>query len=126
MSKVISGIVLISLNKCSRITNDNTVLITYDITSLYTSVPHNYGIWAISYWIDIYNETIDRRFSKEFVINPIQAGVSWNHIGWWGGTLCPPPFLLYFLSNHRQTWHGSTIAQNLSKTVIVNSTVTSL
>ena len=59
-------------------------------------------------------------------INPIQAGVFWNHIGWGGGTLCPPLFLLYLSSNYHQTWHASTMALNLSKTVIVKSIVMSL
>ena len=56
------------------------------------------------------------------IINPIQAGVFWNHIGW-GEHISPhfPPFLLYLLSDHHQTWHGNTIAQNLSKTEIVKS-----
>ena len=30
------------------------------------------------------------------ILNPIQAGVFWNHIGW-GGTLCPPPLFLLYL-----------------------------
>ena len=59
------------------------------------------------------------------VINSIQAGVFWNHIDW-GGTLCPPPFLLYLLSNYHQTWHANTLVQNLSKTVIAKPIVTSL
>ena len=42
-----------------------------------------------------------------------------------GSTLCPPSFSP-LLSNHRQTWHDCTVAQNLSKTVIVKSIVTSL
>ena len=49
-------------------------------------------------------------------INPIQAGVFWNHIGW-GGTLCPPLFLLCLWSNYNQTWHDSTRGQNLSKAI---------
>ena len=28
-------------------------------------------------------------------INPIQAGVFWNHIDWGGGTLCPLLFLIF-------------------------------
>ena len=47
------------------------------------------------------------------LLNPIQAGVFWNI-----GSLCPTPlplFLLYLLSNYCQTWHDSTMAQNLSK-----------
>ena len=48
-------------------------------------------------------------------VNPIQAGVFWNHIGW-GGTLCPPPmFLFYLWSNYNQTWHDGSLGQNVSK-----------
>ena len=36
------------------------------------------------------------------------------------------PFLLYLLSNYHQTWHASTMAQNLSKAVTVKSIMTSL
>ena len=45
--------------------------------------------------------------------DPIQAG---------GGR----PFLLYLLSNYYQTWHDSTLEQNLSKAVKVKSIMTSL
>ena len=51
------------------------------------------------------------------LFNPIQAGVFWNHIGWGGGTLCPPLFLLCLWSNYNETWHDSTLGQNLSKTI---------
>ena len=40
------------LTKCSRINTEYTVLTTFDICSLYSKVPHEYGIEAISYWID--------------------------------------------------------------------------
>ena len=55
-------------------------------------------------------------------VNPVQVGVFWNHIGWeGGGAHCArPQFLLYLLSNHHQTLHGSNMAQNLSKTVKFN------
>ena len=33
-------------------------------------------------------------------INPIQAGLFWNHIGWGGAHCAPPLFLLYLLSNY--------------------------
>ena len=42
-------------------------------------------------------------------VNPIQAGVFWNHIG--------PLFLLYLWSNYNQTWHDGTLGQNLSKAI---------
>ena len=53
------------------------------------------------------------------VLNPIQAGVFWNHIGWGGGSMCPPLFVLYFCSNYNQTWHDGTLGQNLSKAMQV-------
>ena len=40
------------------------------------------------------------------LFSPIQAGVFCYTIGW-GGTLCPPPFLLYLLSNF--PWHDSSL-----------------
>ena len=45
-------------------------------------------------------------------LNPIQAVVFWNYIGW-GDTMCSPPFLHYLLSNYHHTWHDSIMAQNL-------------
>ena len=68
MSKVISGTVLIS----SISAQESQILTQYSqsmiITSLYTSISHNYEIEAILYWIDTYPETINNRFSKEFII----------------------------------------------------------
>ena len=45
-------------------------------------------------------------------LNPIQAGVFWNHID-----CAPPLFLLYLWSNYNQTWHDDTLGQNLSKAI---------
>ena len=45
-------------------------------------------------------------------INPIQAGVFWNHIG-----CAPLLFLLYLWSNYNQNWHDGTLGQNLSKAI---------
>ena len=53
-------------------------------------------------------------------LNPIQAGVFWNHIGWGGGWHIVPPsplFLLYLWFIDNQTWHGGTKGQNLSTAI---------
>ena len=48
-------------------------------------------------------------------VDPIQAGVFWNHVGW-GGTLFLL-FLLYLWSNYNQTWHDDPLGQILSKAI---------
>lgn len=60
------------LNKCSRSCEENTVLVTFDVVSLYTSIPHKYGLEAISYWIETYPLTLHNRFSKEFILEGIK------------------------------------------------------
>ena len=56
------------LNKYSSFSNQNKILATFNIASLYTNIPHEYGIEAISYWIGTYPDTINSRFPKAFII----------------------------------------------------------
>ena len=46
-------------------------LLTCDIVSLYTSIPHDLGITAISYWLDTYRSHVPERFTKEFIVEVI-------------------------------------------------------
>ena len=56
------------LKKCSCENSDSTTLVTFDVKSLYTSIPHNYGLEAINFWIDKYPNSLHSRFSKEFIL----------------------------------------------------------
>ena len=56
------------LKECSRENNENTSLLTCDIVSLYTNIPHKYGLEALNHWLDSHKESINDRFSKEFII----------------------------------------------------------
>ena len=60
------------LKKCSRVNNENTILVTFDVTSLYTNIPHDYGLQAIAYWIELYPDSLNLRFSKDFVLEGIK------------------------------------------------------
>ena len=60
------------MRKCSRKNNDTTTLVTFDVKSLYTSIPHNYGLKAISFWIEKYPDSLQSRFSKKFVLKSIK------------------------------------------------------
>ena len=45
-----------------------TSLVTFNVKSLYTSIPHNYGLEATSFWIEKHPDSLHLRFSKGFVL----------------------------------------------------------
>ena len=44
----------------------------FDVKNLYTSIPHNYGVEAISFWREKRPGSLHSRFSKRFVLESIQ------------------------------------------------------
>ena len=52
------------LQKCSRSVNEKTILCTFDVKSLYTNILHEYGLRAISFWLDNHHTTISSRFPR--------------------------------------------------------------
>ena len=44
--------------------DSNTLIVTFGITNLYSNIPHELGIKAISFWIDKYPEILHPRFNK--------------------------------------------------------------
>ena len=60
------------LNKCKRKLSSKTLLTTFDVCSLYTSIPHDLGIEAIEYFLDKYPNTIDKLFKKEFILEGLK------------------------------------------------------
>ena len=49
--------------------NDRTVLCTFDVKSLYTNIPHEYGLEAMNYWLNKHQNSINSRFSKAFILD---------------------------------------------------------
>ena len=60
------------LQKCSRENSETTILATFDITSLYTSIPHSYGLEAIKYWLDNFRSSVNQRFPTSFILEAIK------------------------------------------------------
>ena len=60
------------MRKYSRKNNDTTTPVTFDVKSLYTSIPHDYGLYAINFWIEKHPDSLHSRFSKGFVLESIK------------------------------------------------------
>ena len=56
------------LNKYPRDVDENTEIVTFDVISLYTSIPHEFGLEALDYFLTKYQEDLHPRFRKEFVL----------------------------------------------------------
>ena len=55
------------LRKCSRKNNDTTALATFDVKSLDTSIPHDYDLEAISFWIEKHPDSVHSKYSTESI-----------------------------------------------------------
>ena len=56
------------LSRVPRSVDYECELVSWDIVSLYTSIPHDLGIEALRYWLAKHTELIPPRFSSEFVL----------------------------------------------------------
>ena len=59
------------IKKLPRLLDYDGELLTCDITSLYTSIPHTLGLQALEYWIDRKRSKIPERFTKEFILEAV-------------------------------------------------------
>ena len=57
----------------------NTMLASFDVTSLYTNIPHELGLRAIKYWLEHESDEIPSRFSHEFILKGLQIILENNH-----------------------------------------------
>ena len=56
------------LSKCSRENYEDTLLVTFDVASICTNIPHTFGLEALDCWIENHPESLHGRFNKEFVL----------------------------------------------------------
>ena len=56
------------LNKCPREADPDTEIITFDVTNLYTSIPHENGLKAFRYFQTTFKEEINPRFNNQFIL----------------------------------------------------------
>ena len=59
------------LNFLPETTDPNTILTTFDVTSLYSNIPHDLGKEAIKFWIEKHPEILHDRFNLDFIIDSL-------------------------------------------------------
>ncbi|OOZ57814.1 hypothetical protein [Solemya velum gill symbiont] len=52
--------------------DENSIFASFDVTSLYTNIPHDLGLQAINYWVNRYRDTVESRFSTEFIAEAME------------------------------------------------------
>ena len=58
----------------------DSTFVTFDVTSLYTNIPKELGLEALSFWIDRFPESLtESRFTKEFVIASFEMVLTFNY-----------------------------------------------
>ena len=57
------------LNYIPDTVQPDTLLVSFDVTSLYTNIPHNLGIEAVNFWLQTHPEEINGRFPKQFILD---------------------------------------------------------
>ena len=57
----------------------NTILVSFDVTSLYTIIPHDLGIQAVTFWLEKYIAEIPTRFPPDFILSGLKLVLENNH-----------------------------------------------
>ena len=58
---------------------ENTLLVSFDVISLYMNIPHDLGLEAVQFWIEKFPTETCERFSKEFILKALQIVLENNH-----------------------------------------------
>ena len=56
------------LKTCNRNVTYDAVLVTFGVCSLYTNIPHEFGLRTIEYFVSNYRQSINPRFTTQFVL----------------------------------------------------------
>ena len=56
----------------NNIIDNNTLLVSFDVVSLYTSIPHELGLQAIYFWLQKSQSILCTRFTSDFILSSIE------------------------------------------------------
>ena len=59
--------------------SEDSLLVTLDVVSLYTSIPHDLGVQAIEFWLHEKETSLRTRFVKGFILSAINLILKNNY-----------------------------------------------
>ena len=68
------------LNHILEEVDENTILVSFDVISLGTSIPHDLGLQATDYWLNNFSTTLERLLSKDFILKAISIVLKENKL----------------------------------------------
>ena len=60
------------LEKIPKEIDKDSILVSFDVENLYSNIPHELGINAISFWLNKYPKELSNRISKDFILEGIK------------------------------------------------------
>ncbi len=60
------------LNALPQSVPPDTLLVSFDVESLYSNIPHTLGLEAVKYWLGKFPGTLHSRFSNDFILDAIK------------------------------------------------------
>ena len=54
------------------------LFVSFDVVSLYTSIPHDLGLTAVKYWVENHKTSLHRPYSTEFILEAVELVLKEN------------------------------------------------
>jgi hypothetical protein len=64
------------LPKLPKVITRDTKFLCLDVKSLYTIIPKQYGLQAVKFWLELYPDALDKRFTHNFLIDALDLILS--------------------------------------------------
>ncbi|CAG2209848.1 unnamed protein product [Mytilus edulis] len=72
------------LNHLPRTVCKDSIMVSFDVVNLYTTIPHEYGLTAIEFWLEKFPSEVPDRIEKKFIIEGIKFILQNNYFNFNG------------------------------------------
>ena len=66
------------LNHLPTDIDQDAILVSFDVVSLYTNIPHQLGLDSVNFWLEKYGQIVDQRFPSNFLIEALKIVLEHN------------------------------------------------